>query len=446
MNTADLNQLLEQAAAAATGKHHFRAIHLYTDLLALTEPRSSNKSTRETRLIALRERGRLNNLLGDPLVALADYEQYYQEAGDSIHAVDALVFIGNQCTYMNRTKRAMEAHRDALQLAQTLNYTAGQAKALGGLGLVFTFLDRPEEALTDLRKSLVLFEKVKDKVEQARGVKDKVEQARGWNRIGVVHVHLGQLDKAIAAFQASFDLAREVGQKEPIAMETAIISVNNLGECYQRLFDMEQALVNHQKGLAMAEETELPYLEADLLRNLGVDLQHLGRVEEGIACLHRSLQLSVDTNQPDVEVQALYSLAMGEFQRGNLEQAEARAEHLSEVADRRNIQGSQAEALYVLGLYQEKIGQVEAAQRLWQQALFLAHETGRRMLLWQIHGVMARIASNADLAAVHNRIAVEIIHQIAQPIENEALREKFMQASPVREIVERLKAGEQLFG
>ena len=436
MNAADLNQLLEQAAGAATGKHHVRAIQLYTDLLALTEPKTSNKTTRETRLIALRERGRLNILLGDPLVALADYEQYYQEAGDSKHAVDALVFIGNQCAYMNQTKRALEAHRDALQLAQTLNYTAGQAKALGGMGLVFTFLDRPEEALADLRKSLVLFEKVKD----------KVEQARGWNRIGVVHVHLGQLDKAIAAFQASFNLAREVGQQKPIAMETAIISVNNLGECYQKLFDMEQALVNHQEGLAMAEETELPYLEADLLRNLGVDLQHLGRVEEGIACLHRSLQLSLDTNQPDVEVQALYSLAMGEFQRGNLEQAEARAEYLREVADRRNNQGSQAEAHYVLGLYREKIGEMEAAQRLWQQALFLAHETGRRMLLWQIHGAMARIASNADLAAVHNRIAVEIIHQIAQPIEDKALRENFMQASPVKEIVERLKAGEQLFG
>lgn len=436
MALTEWQALLNQAAAAANDNEPMKAIELYTELLSLTDRRSTDDRVREARLTALRERGRLFNLMGEPQAALAGYEQYYVEADGNEHAVHALVAIGNQCTYMNQTDRAIEAHRDALRLAESLNYTTGRAMALGGIGLVFTFLDRSEESVTHLRKSLYLFEQVGD----------KVEQAQGWNRVGVSHVRLGQLDKAIEAFQNSFRLAREVGQSEPIAMETAIISVNNLGECYQNLFDMEQAMVNHEQGLVMAEHTELPFLEADLCRNLGVDLCQLNRVEEGIAYLNRSLDLSQKTNQPDVEVQTLYSLALAELQRGNLEGARNQAEKLRDLADERRNQGSLAEALHVLGLYHEERGEIESAQGLWQQALFLAHETGRRMLLWRIHSVLARIAPSDDLANVHNRIASEIIQQIAHPIDDEALREKFLKAEPVKNVFNRLSQRPGRFG
>jgi tetratricopeptide (TPR) repeat protein len=422
--------LLEQAAAAANQHEHMQAIHLYTEVLALTDPQAAEPMVRSQRLVALRERGRLFNLLGEAEAALAGYEQVLLEAGNSRHAVDALVFIGNQCTYMNRSERAIEAHRQALQLAESLNYTAGRANALGGLGLVFTYLDRSEEALRYLHRSLALLEQIGD----------KVELARCWNRIGVSHLPLGELDKAIRAFQSSSSLAHEVGESEPIAMETAIISLSNLGECYQSLFAMDQALASHQQALAMAEKTELPYLEADLCRNLGVDLTHLGRVDEGVAWLYRSLLLSVETGQPDVEIQAMYGLAMGEIQRGNLDQGRELAEQLREMAQKNGNQGSMAEALYALGRYHECRGELDASQRMWQQALFQAHETGRRVLLWQVHGALARIATHAELARVHYRIAAEIVQQIAQPIGDDTLREAFLRAQPVRLILDQAAA------
>ncbi len=315
MNSDSQTKILEQAEAAVKSRKHQEAIQFYAELLEQTPAKSDDPIVREARRIALRERGRIFTLLGEPEAALAAFEQYFAEAGKSRHAVDALVAIGNQCTYMNLTDRAIEAHRDALRLAENLNYTIGKAMAFGGIGLVYSFLDRSADALNYLRKSLLLLEQVGD----------ENEQARCWNRVGVAHVHLGELDKAIEAFQSAYRIANESDQFEPVALETAIISLNNLGECYQILFDIEQALHYHRQGLLAAEGMELPYLEADLLRNLGFEFSLIGEVEEGINYLHRSLQLSIETNQPDIEVQAHYSLALVHFRQGDLEEAEQNA-------------------------------------------------------------------------------------------------------------------------
>jgi tetratricopeptide (TPR) repeat protein len=427
MNSDPPTKLLEQAEAAEKSRKHLEAVQFYAELLEQTSAKSDDETTREARWTALREKGRIFTLLGEPEAALAAFEQYFAEAGKSRHAVDALVAIGNQCAYMNLTDRAIAAHRDALRLAENLNYTAGKAMAFGGMGLVYGFLDRSADALNYLRKSLQLLEQVGD----------KNEQARCWNRVGVAHVHLGELDKAIEAFQSAYRIANESDQFEPVALETAIISLNNLGECYQILFDMEQALHHHRQGLVMAEGIELPYLEADLLRNIGFELSLVGQVEEGLIYLQRSLQLSIETNQPDIEVQALYSLALAHFRFGNLKEAEQYAQNLRDLSDINSNQGYLAESLHVLGLLEKERGEVLAAQGLWQEASFLAHETGRRMLLWRLHAALANIAQNPQLASVHNRIAAEIIQQIAQPIEDERLREKFLAAGPVRNVLDK---------
>lgn len=433
MSTGDagLQDLRTRAAAAVSQNEHIQAVDLYSELLAATSPQESDVVTVEIRLEALHELGRLFNLLGKPSAALSAYEQYYVEAGNTRHAVDALVAIGNQCAYMNLTDRAIEAQRDALRLAESLSYTAGRAMALGGMGLAYSYMDRSEEALDYLLRALALFGQVGD----------RVEQARGWNRIGVAHVRLGQLDKAIDAFQNSSDLAHQAGDTGPVVLETAVISMNNLGECFQNLFDMEQALATHRKGLSMAQSAELPYLEADLARNLGVDLRLLGLIEEGIENLYRSLLLSRETNQPDVEAQAMYSLAMAELQRGNSAGARDMAERLRARAEQSGNKGSLADALHALGFIQRQLGDLAAAQGFWQQALFLAHETGRRMLLWRLHAALAEIASGQELAGAHNQIAAEIIRQIANPIEDVTLRQKFLEAEPVAAVLNRNVGG-----
>ena len=422
-------ELLKQAAIAADKNEYWEAINLNTDVLNHTDPHAQNPKEKQMRLTSLRERGILFDVLGEQEAALASYEQYYLEAGTSQHAVDALILIGNQRTYMGHFDKAMEAHTEALHLAEALNYTAGRANSLGGMGLVNHHLGRFEEAVSNFQKSLALLEQVGD----------RDEQARCWNRLGMSHARLGELDKAITDFRESSQLILKISTRDIRILQTGLNALNNLGECYQSLFDMEQALTHHQEGFNLVKTMNLTSMESDLGRNLGVDLYYLGRVEEGIAHLEHALRVSKESNTPDIELQSLYSLAIAEIQRGNLDKGQAYAQELVTLAKAHKTRGYQADGFHAVGLGHREKGEIEEAQQVWQQSLFLAHETGRRMLMWRIHAGLASIAPNKALADVHNRIASEIILQILDPIEDETLCQTFKNAKPIRAIFEQLE-------
>jgi tetratricopeptide (TPR) repeat protein len=418
-------QLIEQAEAAVARSDFDAAVERYEELLGETLTFAANPAYQVLRLKALRERGRLLDLLSQREASLASYEQYYLEASHTHYVVDALILIGNQLQYMGHYQRALDAFQEAQQLARAFNNVAGRAHAFCGVGVVQSALGRMDESLDALQTAQALFEQIGN----------KVEQIRAWNRIGVAYIRKGEIDKAIHAFLTCRHLVDEIGDHDPTALTAGVNALNNLGECYQTLYDMEKAVFYHRRGLAIAEGKDLLSQATDLYRNLGVDLFHLGRVDEGLAYLYHALRLSDVTNQPDMKLQTLYSLALAELDFGNLEKGLEHALALRALAEEKNTRGYQADALHAVGLYHQKKGERLMAEQVWQQALFLAQETGRRTLLWQLHAVMANIADSPALRDVHYRIAAEVIQQIAFPIKDDALCLNFLNARPVRQIL-----------
>lgn len=416
MDQTELEQLLQQAQAASQDTNHEGALSCYDTVLSETEDEPDNK---ELRLTALRERSRLLELMGQREEALAGYESYYLEAGSNKHAVEALVLIGDLHTDMGGHREAMDAYDEALNLAEAFNYTFGRAKALVGSSLTLHRLGRTDEGLSNIRKSLGLFQQIED----------KEGEMRAWNRLGIIHAQAGQIDRAIHAFQKSLALAREIGDRE------TAINLSNLGECHQVLYNMDEALRYHREALTLAESTALRSVEADTCRNLGFDLYNVGQVEEGIRYLQRALEISDETKQRDVKLQSLYTLSLAEVRRENPGLARKYARELKRIAESRNYRVYHADALHALGLCHQLDGNMEAAEQRWQEAVFLAHDTGRQFLLWQLHAALADIAPNPGLAQVHLEIAADIIHQIAYPIENESVRNTFLNAPQVQRVL-----------
>ena len=411
---------MDGARAARAAQDYDRALAEYDRLLQQTAGTVVAVSdAREIRLAALRERSRLLELLGRPEEALRGLEQYYLEAGSSEHAVEALNLIGDLHDSLGQERRALAAYDEALALAEAFNSTPGRAKALLGAGLTWHHLGRTAEGIAQLKKALALFEQIGDESGQMRAT----------NRLGIAYVQSGQVDKAIASFAQSLAFARTIGDRE------TAIDLNNLGECHQLLFNVEEALAYHQEAYTLAQRTGLRAVLPDVARNLGYDLFHLGRVEEGIAHLEMALQLAGETSLQDVKMQALYTLAQAEVRRGKAPAAREYAQQLQNLAQERNYRVYQAEALYALGLVAQLEGNDEMAEQRWQETLFLAHETGRYYLLWQLHASLAEIAAGEGLARVHYQIAAEIINQIAYPIEDPAVRATFLGAPSVAHIL-----------
>lgn len=422
MDTNSPEQLQKQAIAATEANQFWEAVELYTQILSMTAPHTEDESQKEIRLAALKERGRILGLLGEQAAALAAFEQYYLEAGNSFHAVDALVLIGNGSRNLGQHQRAIKAYQEALDFAEAINYTAGRAKALAGYGGTFLLMGHMNEARLHLERASALFAQLNDAVQQVRTL----------NKLGIAHALSGEMDKAIGAFEKAILLAQENGR-----IENHIAALNNLGECHQHLHNFQQAAKHHKQALQLAKSAQLRILESDICRNLGVDLVHLGDVENGLAYLHRALALGEETEDLELRLNTLYNLALTELGRNNITTAETYAAELQETAVSRNLQNHQARANHILGLIAKKQGNIQSAQEHWQQALFLAHETNQRMLLWQIHAELGELADNANLAAVHNRIAAEVIQQIAEPIEDEQLKEAFLQAPTIKAIIEK---------
>jgi hypothetical protein len=94
-----------------------------------------------------------------------------------------------------------------------------------------------------------------------------------------------------------------------------------------------------------------------------------------------------------------------------------------------------ADAYHALGLCHYCLGEETAARQLWQQGVLIAHEAGRQMLIWQLHAALAGLSPTPELATIHQRMAAEMIEQVAYPIEDEALRDKFLAAAPIQAVL-----------
>ncbi|WP_420645337.1 tetratricopeptide repeat protein [Candidatus Leptofilum sp.] len=423
MIASTFDQQIERARIATQHGRFWDAVDQYTQILAETDPQTEVDTIKNARLISLKERGDLLSELGEQVAALAAYEQYYLEAGSSQHAVEALVLIGNRSRGLGQYGRSLKACQEALDLSTALNYTPGRAKALAALGGTYLLQGGVNQAASYLNQANALFEQLND----------IYGQVQSNNQMGIAHATTGHLYEAIHAFEKSLALARKVNRRSSL-----VSGLNNLGECYQLLYATDEALACHREGLALAEVAKFRLLEADLCRNLGLDLAQQAEWAESHQFLQRAYDLAQEIKSPEIQLHTLYALARVAWHQGDAAGEKYAATLLAATTEPGQSRWHRANGLFAAGLFRQMAGNHAKAEEMWQQAIFLAHEIDNRVLLWQLHAALARIAQVPTLANVHNRIAAEVIQQIAEPFTDEALKAQFLQAPAVTAVLNQL--------
>lgn len=414
-----IQAIWQAAETAEKEKDLWRAITLYSQILSESTPDTPDTTILQLRLNVLSNRGRLLAMVGEPAAALAGYEQYHHEARNSRDIIEALLLIGWQCTRMGFYDRAYAALENALTQATDLQFISGRARALARLGGYWQELGRYADALRYLEQAELLVEYV----ESSRG------RMRITNALGNAHWGLGQVDKAIIAYNRALAHARLVGNEE-----TAMV-LNNLSETYQAVYDIEQAYLYQKEALKLIEDSPFSHVRADLFRNMGWVLYQLGHIDEGLKYLTESLTLSNTLKQTNVQMQALYNLALAKLECHDVAAAQEHTEALITLAKQYQSQALLTSGLYTSGLIHQHNGELAQAQSIWQQAIFLAHESGNRIMLWRIHAALAEISSEVQLAQVHWGIAADVLFQMAQPIADMTIRRKFLSSPLVRPIL-----------
>ncbi len=428
MENVNFTHVLTQAQTSLDASQLNDSIVLCNQILDTIPAKTTAPEQKQSRLNALRIRGTALINCHMPTAAIADFETWRAESESDTELVDIMLLQVRAQATLGQYDDAYALCHEALDMARANNADPVQiARVYRARGILAINSGRYDHAISHYNKALGFLDQEDDPALRCIIL----------NGLGIAYDYILAFDKAIAAYEKILALSDPIENSRIIAM-----SLNNLGETYQTLFDLDEALAYHQQALTTLtddDKSHNPWLLCDVFRNIGVDLCELGRIEEGIEYLNRAQRTNIVGKNSDVTMQFLHSFAKAYLQNGDIEKAIQMAEECIALAREGKARHHQAQAAYILGLCEQAQGDLVAAHDAWQRAIYLAHETRQRSLLWRVHYAMAESMTDKETAVVHQDIALDIIEKLADVIEDDTIRGKFL-ATPQIQAVRNLNA------
>jgi tetratricopeptide (TPR) repeat protein len=199
---------------------------------------------------------------------------------------------------------------------------------------------------------------------------DEVACTKG---LGNAYYLLSNYPQAIASYEKSLDLAREIGDRQGEGN-----SLGNLGNAYDSLGQYERAIDYHQQSLAIKREIGNRQGEGNSLGGLGNAYDSLGQYERAIDYHQQYLTISREIGDRQGEGNSLGNLGnaydgLGQYERA-IDLYQQRLTISREIGDR----AGEGRALGNLGNAYNSLGQYERAIDYHQQYLTISREIGDR--------------------------------------------------------------------
>ncbi|MFK3980536.1 BTAD domain-containing putative transcriptional regulator [Micromonospora sp. NPDC050397] len=185
---------------------------------------------------------------------------------------------------LNRTDEAHTQLRRALALFQQLGDRAGEANTERGIGRTYARENRYEQALPHTRRALDLFRSAGNRAGEASAL-----NASGWYnaRLGQHHIALEQCRQALAIQQETGD---ESGQAN---------TWDSIGYAHRALGDNVSAVACYQRSLVLYQSVNDQYGKSDTLRSLGETWLDLGDREAAHGAWRAALDILQEMGHPD---------------------------------------------------------------------------------------------------------------------------------------------------
>ncbi len=303
----------------------------------------------------------------------------------------------------------------ALAAFEPQGHLAGQAAALGNLGLNAISRGALEEAFDFLTRGLAL----------ARQAGDEACQARCLNLIGVIHKQRGDFVRAREILSQSLGIFRALGDPQ----RTASLD-NNLGAVLRALGDLEAARACYEENLSIRRRLEDPRGAALALVNLGNLLAQMEQFEAARQAYQESLAISGERDDPWGKSLCLHNL--GDLARQDGAHALALRHYQESLALRRRIQDRSGAAYSLAGL-----GHACAALRDWdatrayfREAAELAVELKLMPVALDALGGMAVLLSKDGEKEKAAALAGFVLSQPAAERQTRRLLDGFPQTAP----------------
>jgi eukaryotic-like serine/threonine-protein kinase len=299
-----------------------------------------------------------------------------------------------------------------------------RAQILGVAGTARWYLSQLREAIQSHAEALVIYRKL--------GVPR--QEARALNNMGIVFSALGEFEEALAHYKRALQIDQELGDRAQVALKLA-----NLGSVYVELGDPDQAESVLAKALAIAEQLGDPATSVDATITLGQAQLKRDQPEQARKTLLRGLELAEATGNRYQEIRAMVYLALAQLRSGDPPQAVADlARRAQELAGKAPLPIGEIYALAAQALALARLGQRARAAELSAAAVHKldaarAGEGAEEIL--HIHARLSRAAGREAEAALSLERAHQEILSKARRLKDDAVRSRFLLASPAREIL-----------
>jgi signal transduction histidine kinase len=315
---------------------------------------------------------------------------------------------------VNDSAQAYVLCREAIDLAERIDYAKGKAEGYCTIGFCLIRLSKHQEALEYLDKSLPLFELLNDlngqsaifafygiiqcsfgnyaasleflfkfsELSQQTG--NKEFESYSHYHLGVTYKYLGNYEQALDHFVNSLSIARSNNYPAPEAY-----SLNNIGLIYLETEDFTNALEYFYQGLAIRRASGDKWGEAGSLDNIGFTHFKLKDYGEALKYCTQALNISQDIGDKKGEGNAFFHLANIHKEVADYHKAFACCN--SSLTIRRAIEDKKGEAellMFLAELYLNENFTEQPPQQVFEllnKALQLGQEIKALDLLAKIH-------------------------------------------------------------
>jgi len=262
----------------------------------------------------------------------------------------------------------------------------------------------------------------------------------------MVFTELGRYNEAIPYLNQGLDIA------EKNSLHFFICRYyNTLGWTYSELYNLKKAFnFNNQaleNAIALKKSPAMAYIVGEIRAMTEVNIieneVEMGKIDEAWKHI---IRLEGEVESPDYDfARDRWDARMKDLKgailqkRGDLDGAEELAQQCLEVATKRQYKKyiSRAERLFGRTLIER--GAFDLAETKLMEALTKLVEVGNPKQLWITHSALAELyekMNRHDLERKHWQEAASIIKSTADDLKDKELRKTFINAKPVREILE----------
>ena len=273
--------------------------------------------------------------------------------------VDALLASGRVQIKNSNPQGGLDDLTRALNLAIRLGNQEEKANIQQAMGIAYSMLDKPDDALQNYQASLAIKQQIGDK----RGAGASLSE------IASIQDTMGHPDAALASYKQALAIRRDIGDKDGIGD-----SLIAMGSFYHDHGKGEDALKLFKEALQIERDLGNQANQALCLQNIGVNSVDKGDYQDGLTYLNQAYEIRQKLNVPEDTAETLHNLAEANTKLGQYDTA--LSQYLKAIEIRRGMNDQHGVALEsesmalifaAQGRYSAAIASMQDALKIFQQ-------------------------------------------------------------------------------